>query len=110
MNITNLYNLFRKYKFSGDEVDKYVIEAVLLEALQTYEVSEWDIEILNNKILNYMVSKNERDYKKYLNYLLKSKTIEPLQLNIENIRKFVEKELIEVKGLINEIEQRKIKQ
>jgi len=110
MNITNLYNLFRKYKFNGDEVDKYVIEAVLLEALQTYEVSEWDIEILNNKILNYMVSKNERDYKKYLNYLLNSKTIKPLELNIENIRKFVEKELEEVKGLINEIEQRKIKQ
>ena len=56
MNITNLYNKFRTYKFNGNEIDKYVIERIFIEALNTNKVSEWNIDVLNNKILNYMLN------------------------------------------------------
>lgn len=101
--------MFRFYGFVGCKTDKYLIEAIELIALTYPQITPIDIDNLNNKILIYMVSKNEKSYSQYVSYLLGSKLIKPLKLNKTIIEIKVEKELEEMENLLNEIEQIKHK-
>lgn len=99
MNSTKLFNSFRKHNFVGNEIDKYIIESIYIQSL----LSEWEISVLHTKIINYMVSKKEKEYSQYLDYLKKSKPIICLNMNYEMIEKNTKERIEYMKGIINEI-------
>ena len=103
LKIEQLFQEFRRYGFTGEEKDKYLIEAIERKVLAYPMITTWDIDNLNNKITTYMVSKNEKDYSQYVSYLLGSRLIKPLNLNKEIIELEVVKNLNEMENLLNEI-------
>lgn len=103
LKIEQLFQEFRRYGFTGEEKDKYIIEAIERKALAYPMITTWDIDNLNNKITTYMVSKNEKDYSQYVSYLLGSRLIKPLNLNKEIIELEVVKNLNEMENILNEI-------
>lgn len=106
-NMCELYNNFRKYNFIGNELDKYVIEAIF-NALYTNEyVDVQDIENTKQKILYYMVSRNEKDYSQYLKYLLGSKLLKTHPINIARITEETKIKIEKIKDSINELEELK---
>lgn len=104
-----LFNEFRRYNFVGNEREKCLIETIELTALSFPYITTWDIDNLNNKILIYMVSKNEKEYSKYISYLYGSKLIKQLNLNHSLVEAKADKRYQELEDLLNEIEQIKHK-
>lgn len=102
-----LYNNFRKYKFIGNELDMYVIEAIFSTLKRNAYVSENDIENTKRKILYYMVSRNEKDYSQYLKYLLASKLLKGQRIDIAKITEETKIKIKKIKDSINELEELK---
>ena len=105
INSNTLFRKFERCKFGGNENELYVIEAIEIEAIRSSHVQASEIVSLNHKIFRYMDQKGEKSYEKFLEYLLKSKVIKPLKLNIQEIRKTTYKKLEEINSLINELEE-----
>jgi len=100
MNSTKLFNSFREHNLTGNEIDKYVIESIYIQSLLT----DWEISILDTKIITYMVSKKEKEYIQYLDYLKKSKPIIHLNMNFVEIEKNTKERIEYMKKIIGDLE------
>ena len=96
----NIFEIFRELNYIDDGISKYVVESILNNA-RKHQV---DVEALHEKIIAYMVSKNENDISRYLHYLKISKPIKTMQINCETIENRVKNEIREINALIEELE------
>lgn len=101
----NVFEDYKQHRFVDDGISKYIVEYIY----NHISLSSMEKENLHTKILTYMVSRNERDVKRYLNYLIVSKPVnsKTLKLHYEAIANKVKNEINEMKNLINGLEARK---
>lgn len=103
INTIKLFNKFREYGFTGDANDRYVIEAIENQALTYPFIVNSELENLNEKILAYMVSRKEKDYQTFIKYLIGSRLIKPLNINLTIINIKVQTELKEMEEIVDGI-------
>ena len=104
VNTISLYRKFEEEKFSGNKVDKYLIEEIENAILGQPHIYEKDLINLNVMIVDYMLQKNERTYDKFIFYLMKSKLVkDKIHINLEVLKDKVERELTEMEELLNVI-------
>lgn len=108
INPTPLYNTFRELGFSGDDVDKYLIEEIELCILGQPHVRADEIAYTNEKILDYMVAKNEKTYDRFIYYLMKSKLVkEHCNIDLNLLREKVKTELDDFNEMLKKLEEKK---
>ena len=97
INSNVLFQRFKRHKFVGNENEKYVIEAIEIRAIVSSNLNVGDLDTLNRKIFKYMDQRDEKEYETFTKYLINSKVIKPLNLDIKNIRETTLKDLEEIK-------------
>jgi len=104
-NIIKYYNKLRAEKFGGNDVDKYLIEEISLCILGQPHITVNQLETTLDAIIQYMCQScqpHQKTYETFVDYLMKSKLVrEKCHINLETLRAKVERELEEIKNVIN---------
>ena len=100
----NIFEEFRKRRFEGYDVDKYLIEEIEMCAINQPFITAKDVNETFNAIFKYMEERNERSYALFVEYLCRSKLIkQKCNVEITTLKDKVERELKELEELQNAI-------
>lgn len=105
VNIVPLYNAFREFNFTGDDVDKYLIEEIALSMIGQPFVKVEDVAKTFEAIVQFMIQSyqpHQITYENFINYIMRSKLVkEKCHIDVNTLRSKVEAELEEMKNVIN---------